>query len=240
VSDQLEDGEYTRGQDIFGLVPGDRLHVRPELHLAVSVRSFRSEKVSELVKNILDGNGSLAARNCSAVEVTYPIALTRDLGAAKDWLRQRARGSERIGILASSGAYRLRPFGIQVRTRIDPKHWFLNGKEDIRSSHFLEDVATEFDIQGLELDWACVAWDADLAYVDGGWEYRRFRGTRWQRISDETRRLYLKNAYRVLLTRARQGMVIFVPEGDCSDVTRDPEHYDGTFAYLRSIGIAEI
>lgn len=135
---------------------------------------------------------------------------------------------------------RLKPFGINVKASIDPKNWFLNGREDIRSSYFLEDVATEFDIQGLEVDWACVAWDADLRHNGNDWSHKSFRGTAWQDVNDKDARLYLKNAYRVLLTRARQGMVIFVPEGDPSDKTRSPEYYNATYAYLRSIGLSSL
>jgi DUF2075 family protein len=119
---------------------------------------------------------------------------------------------------------------------MDPIHWFLDGKEDVRSSYYLEDVATEFDVQGLELDWACVTWDADFRYTNEGWQHRSFRGDRWNRINKPERQIYLKNAYRVLLTRARQGMVIVVPPGDTSDPTRIPLFYDPTFDYLKEIG----
>jgi DUF2075 family protein len=116
----------------------------------------------------------------------------------------------------------------------------LNDKQDVRSSYFLEDVATEFEIQGLELDWVCVAWDANFRFNNNDWEYKSFRGTTWQNMNDETRRLYLKNSYRVLLTRSRQGVVIFIPEGDEQDETRKQEFYDGTYKYLQSIGIQSI
>ena len=168
---------------------------------------------------------------------TYPIVVTREIETAKQWLKERSRGTERYGIVASSGAYRLKPFGINVKEKIDPKNWFLNGKEDIRSSYFLEDVATEFDIQGLELDWTCVAWDADLRHNGTGWQFKSFRGTTWQNINNERRKLYLKNAYRVLLTRARQGMILFIPEGSVDDKTRQPDFYDKTFEYLTGLGI---
>lgn len=125
-----------------------------------------------------------------------------------------------------------------MKNKIDPRIWFLNDKTDIRSSYFLEDVATEFDIQGLELDWTCVAWDANYRYKEGQWAYKKFKGTSWQNINDETIKLFLKNTYRVLLTRARQGMIIFIPEGDDSDVTLMQSFYDGTYNYLQSIGIS--
>jgi len=158
------------------------------------------------------------------------------MSLAKEWLRNQARGTERYGIIVSSQAERLRPYAINVRSPMDPVHWFLDEKKDVRSSYYLEDVATEFDIQGLELDWACITWDADFRYTKNGWQHRSFVGHRWNQINKLERRIYLKNAYRVLLTRARQGMVIVVPEGDPTDPTRKPEYYDPTYAYLKSIG----
>lgn len=166
----------------------------------------------------------------------FPIVLTRDLNKAKAWLRSKARGSERYGLVVSSAASRLKPLAIEVRLKPDPVHWFLANKDDVRSSYYLEDVATEFEIQGLELDWACVTWDADFRYASGAWQHHSFRGNRWQRINKDNRKLYKKNAYRVLLTRARQGMVIVVPPGDSNDPTREPRFYDPTFEYLKATG----
>jgi hypothetical protein len=237
VSDKLTDFEYTQGTDLLSKIQPDKLHIEPDLHLAVSVRSFRSEKVSALVKAILDLDVIEAQQLYSSIKGNYPIALTRNLQTAKDWLRQKARATERHGLVASSGGIRLKPFGVHVKSKIDPPNWFLNSKEDIRSSYFLEEVATEFDIQGLELDWTCVCWDADLRFMHEQWEYKNFRGTAWNNVNDDIRRLYLKNAYRVLLTRARQGMVIFIPEGDLTDETRQPDFYDHTAEYLMQCGI---
>ncbi len=155
-------------------------------------------------------------------------------------MRHQARGSERFGLLASSGAIRLRPESIFVKAKIDAPTWFLNEHADVRSSFYLEDVATEFDVQGLELDWTGVCWDADFRYVSGAWKHYSFRGTAWQNVGAEERKLYLKNAYRVILTRARQGMVIFVPVGDYSDPTRLPTFYDDTFEFLQQCGLAAI
>lgn len=152
-------------------------------------------------------------------------------------LLTRARGSERYGLIASSGANRLRPDGVWIKSKIDAPVWFLNDKTDVRSSYYLEEAASEFDIQGLELDWACVCWDADFRRGDDEWHHFSFRGTKWQRINSIDRQLHLKNAYRVLLTRARQGMVIFVPAGDSSDLTREPHVYDEIFTYLRDCGL---
>lgn len=166
--------------------------------------------------------------------------ITRDLSKAKKWLKEKARGSERYGMVVSSQAERLKPHAVDVRTPVNPIEWFLNGKEDVRSSYYLEDVATEFHVQGLELDWACVIWDADFRYKKGSWVYKSFRGSKWTSINKEERKTYLKNAYRVLLTRARQGMVIVVPPGDPEDPTRIPEFYNPIYEYLKSIGFEEI
>lgn len=155
-------------------------------------------------------------------------------------MRSKGLGTTRYGMLASSGALRLKPEGIFVKNSVDVAHWFLNGKDDVRSSYALEDVVTEFDIQGLELDYTIVAWDADFRMTPDGWTYNKFSGNKWQNVKSEERRLYLKNAYRVLLTRARQGMVIFIPEGSDADNTRKREYYDGTYNYLRGLGIREI
>ncbi len=240
VSDQLTEQEYTRGEDLFSKINKERLFIQNELHLAVSVRSYRSEKVSGLVKSILDCDASEAKRLYAELKDVYPIVLTRNINTARDWLKSKARGTERYGIVSSSGAYRLRSFGIHIKADIKPTYWFLNDKQDVRSSYFLEDVATEFEIQGLELDWVCVAWDANFRFSNDDWEYKNFRGTSWQNINDEIRKLYLKNSYRVLLTRSRQGIVIFIPEGDDQDETRKQEFYDGTHKYLQRIGIPSI
>jgi len=171
------------------------------------------------------------------VATQYPIVITRDLRKAKSWVRDKCQGTTRYGLLASSGGLRLKPEGIFVKNEISVANWFLNGKDDVRSSYMLEDVVSEFDIQGLELDYSIVAWDADYRYVNGAWTYNSFVGHRWTNVSSDERRLYLKNAYRVLLTRARQGMAIFVPEGSSEDSTRKTEWYDGIFEYLKSVGI---
>ena len=123
---------------------------------------------------------------------------------------------------------------------MDPVHWFLECRDDVRSSYFLEDVATEFHVQGLELDWACVTWDGDLRYSEHGWKTFSFKGNKWQKINNLERKKYLINAYRVLLTRARQGIIIVIPEGNPEDHTRKPEFYNATFNYLQSIGITVI
>jgi DUF2075 family protein len=206
----------------------------------VSMRSFRAEHVSLLVKQVLDLDTDSAQQTYLKVKDKYPIVITRDLGKAKQWLKSQARGTERYGIVVSSQAERLKPHAIDVKSPMDPIHWFLDGKNDVRSSYYLEDIATEFHVQGLELDWACVTWDADFRYSANEWGSFSFCGDRWNNIKKEERKQYLKNAYRVLLTRARQGMVIVVPEGDVDDNTRNPAFYDVTYAYLAEIGFTVI
>jgi DUF2075 family protein len=190
-----------------------------------------------LVKAILDIEITSAQKLYVEVAERYPLVITRNLEKAKSWLRSKARGSERYGIVVSSQAQRLKPYAIDVKSPIDPIHWFLDENDDVRSSYYMEDVATEFHVQGLELDWACVVWDGDFRYTENGWEHNSFVGSRWNKIRKEERKQYLKNAYRVLLTRARQGMVIVVPEGVEEDPTRSGAYYNSTFEYLKSIGI---
>ena len=209
------------------------------LHLATSVRSFRSEKVSAWVHALLDTDEQ-AKSLWKEIQSNYPIVLTRDLQKAKAWVKAQAKGSERYGLVASSGARRLKALGVHVKNEIDVANWFLNPKYDVRSSYFLEDVATEFDVQGLELDWVCLAWGENFYYQDNQWHYQSFKGCKWQNINKEEDKQFTKNAYRVLLTRARQGMVIWIPEGSESDNTRQKEFYDGTYQYLKSIGINEL
>jgi hypothetical protein len=237
VSPDLTDSEYAAGHALDALTGRANVVQDNSLHLAVSVRSFRAENVSSFVKAILDCESGKARDILIPMSSRYPIALTRDLDKAKRWIRGHARGSERFGLVASSGAQRLKPHAIDVRVEINPIHWFLNDSDDTRSSFYMEDAATEFQIQGLELDWVCMTWDADLRFAKSDWEYHSFVGSKWTSIRKPERQQYLRNAYRVLLTRARQGMVIFVPTGDSSDATRTPAYYDSTFEYLAGTGI---
>ncbi|MCX7004331.1 MAG: DUF2075 domain-containing protein [bacterium] len=237
VSSNLTDSEYAAGHALDTLTGRANVVQDDSLHLAVSMRSFRAENVSSFVKAILDCDSEKARDNLVQMSPRYPIALTRDLDQAKQWIRTHARGSERFGLVASSGAQRLKPHAIDIRVEINPVHWFLNDAEDTRSSFYMEDAGTEFQVQGLELDWVCMTWDADLRFAQSDWNYHSFIGSKWTAVHKADRRQYLRNAYRVLLTRARQGMVIFVPTGDRSDPTRAPSYYDSTFEYLASIGI---
>jgi len=240
ISPRLTDSEYGSGEILKNLSNRPNVFYEENLHLSVSMRSFRAEYVSKIIKQILDLEIQEAQKTLAKIKAKYPIAITRDLKKAKEWLKNHARGSERYGIVVSSQAERLKPYSIDVRSPMDPIHWFLDRKQDVRSSYYLESVATEFDIQGLELDWVCVTWDADFRYSSNGWEYRSFVGDRWNFIRKAERQLYLKNAYRVLLTRARQGMIIVVPLGDATDPTRNPIFYDPIFNYMKSIGFGII
>jgi len=237
ISSRLTDSEYAAGRALEVVSQRSNVYFDDSLHLAVSMRSFRAEHVSAFVKALLDCETSEARNALGQFVDRYPIAVTRDLAKAKQWIRDRARGTERFGLVASSKAQRLKPHAIDIRVNVDPVHWFLNGKEDTRSSYYLEDAATEFQVQGLEVDWACVTWDGDLRFNGSGWSFHDFRGDRWTNISNADNRRYLLNAYRVLLTRARQGMVIFVPKGESTDPTRSPKYYDSTFNYLTQLGM---
>ena len=237
---QLSESEYGSREVLTQVLDRPSTHPNPALHLATSMRSFRAESLSRFVREVLDLEVAAARETLSELQTRYPIRITRNLSRAKQWLRDQARGTERYGIVVSSQAQRLKPHAIDVRVKTDPVRWFLDSKDDVRSSYYLEDVATEFQVQGLELDWACVVWDGDLRHGGDDWSHHEFRGTRWQRIKKPERQNYLKNAYRVLLTRARQGMVIVIPDGSEQDPTRSSAYYNGTFEYLRMLGLTQI
>lgn len=235
---QLETIDYLREfklSDLQGTVTRS-----PALHLSVPLRSFRAERLSKAIAALMTAQPEPAKDELQAVLKSYPITITRSVQAAKDWLKARARGSERFGLLASSGAKRIKPLGFNMDVKIDPCAWFLNDDQDVRSSFYLEDAASEFDVQGLELDWSAVVWDGDLVHQPSGWRCKNFKGTRWQEIRDPDAQRYRVNAYRVLLTRARQGMVIVVPEGNTNDSTRSPEFYDPTWQFLCALGLPQL
>ena len=240
ISSRLTDSEYAAGKALDAIRQHSDAHLDDSLHLGVSMRSFRAENVSSFVKAMLDCEKDAAREEFTKLAARYPIAVTRDLSRAKEWIRAHARGTQRYGLVASSKAQRLKPHAIDIRVDVDPVHWFLNDRDDTRSSYYLEDAATEFQVQGLELDWACVTWDGDLRFTGSGWSFHDFRGTSWSNILNLENRQYLRNAYRVLLTRARQGMVVFVPPGDPADPTRSPAYYDSTFNYLADLGIPKL
>ena len=238
-SDEIFKSDYALSREWLEDQGPLKLHIEPDLNLSVSLRSFRAEKLSTFISAVISGD-AIRAREIKEHLTNYPIYLTRDLEKAKDQLRQWARGSERIGLVASSNAIRLKPSGIFVKGEIDPTLWFLKGKSDIRSSHYLEDVATEFDVQGLEIDWVGVCWDANFRVEDGKWITYNFSGSKWQSVHDLEKQKYIANSYRVLLTRGRQGIVIFVPDGNDADPTRKKTFYDQTYDFLKICGIGEI
>ena len=239
ISDRLHDAEFAAGRSLELLSEHEHVEFEPSLHLAVSMRSFRAENLAKFVHKLLDRD-IVGAREAYQTLDKYPIVLTRSLEKAKRWLKEHARGTERYGMIVSSQAERLKPLAIDVRFKPDVVHWFLDDATDVRSSFYLEDVATEFDVQGLELDWSCVVWDGDFRFTPNGWSHHSFCGDKWQNINKPERKAFQKNAYRVLLTRARQGMVLVVPEGNPEDPTRSPAYYDSTYKYLKDIGIKEI
>ena len=218
-----------------------RCHPINELHLKTSIRSFRADKQCQFVDNLLNNDPESTKKIYSMISSKYPILVTRDYQKAKQWVRSQVRGSQRCGVLACSSAQRLKPEGIYITSDIDVKNWFLAPSDDLRSSNMLEIVASEFKIQGLEIDWALVCWDADLRRnaKGDGWDHYNFRGSKWNKRHKEEQKRYLVNAYRVLLTRARQGMIIFVPKGVDPEIdpTRDKAYYDGIYNYLLQCGI---
>ena len=240
VSNKITEEEYVGNNSFDKLIEGLNCKTVEELHLSISLRSFRSEKVANFVHHLLNNEKEQAAAMYQEIKKVYPICMTRDLSTAKEWIKTQTEGKNcRYGLIASSQAKRLRAEGIWVECKCKPEKWFLEGKNDIKSSYFMEEVATEFDIQGLEIDYALVGWDADYRYENGHFECYKPSGSKWQTIKKEDNRRYLKNAYRVLLTRAREGFVIFIPKGDNSDNTRLCRYYDELWNYLKEIKIEE-
>ena len=255
ISDKLTDAEYAEGRVNELLKDNDKVTFAEDLHLAVSLRSFRAETLSAFVQSMLAFRPDAAELYDDVASRNYPIVLTRDMDTARAWLRKQARGTQQTGILVTKVAARFKPLAVNILAQGDDNavHWFLEDKTDIRSSNYLEDAATEIQVQGLELDFACVLWDADMRYVDGHWEYFKFNGkNKWNPVANtsngQEEKRYMLNAYRVLLTRARQGIIICVPSGNSrltpegfpEDPTRLPEFYDGTYKYLKMLGIKEI
>jgi len=242
ISNELLIGDSsTADQKLFETYPNNVcINENSDLHLNVSERTFRASNLNAWVNAVLDNDEQSASNILSSMFSLYPVFITRDIHKAKNWLRSQKRGTRRYGLIASSGGLRLKPEGIYVKQDIDEALWFLNDENDIRSSYYLEFVATEYEMQGLELDWTCVCWDADLRRSESGWDFKSFNGKQWSPINGLDEQRYLLNTYRVLLTRAREGMVIFIPFGDKRDHTRPPEYYDPIFDYLKSCGVSEI
>ena len=248
ISDKLTEPEYAEGQVTEKLKGNPNVNFSDKLHLAVSLRSFRAETLSNFIHSLLSFNANAAVLYQEIKKKKYPILLTRDMDKARQWLREHARGNEHTGILVTKVAARFKPLAVNVLAQGDENaiHWFLEDKTDIRSSNYLEDAATEIQVQGLELDYACVLWDADMRCENGTWTYHKFNGKdKWNPENNDENKKYMLNAYRVLLTRARQGLVICVPKGNSNktpegfpeDPTRLPEFYDGTYEYLKSLGL---
>ena len=240
LSDKITDSEYVGNSDVSTMLHNREYHCISDLHLGVSLRSFRSEKLALFVKYLLDEEIELAKETYEELKKSYLVLITRKFDVAKNWVKKKARGTERYGLLASSEGKRLRAEGIWVPSEINHVGWFLNEKDNVDSSYYLEVAASEFKVQGLEIDYAVLAWDADLRYTSNGFEYFKFRGTKWNHVNQEQRQHYLKNAYRVLMTRARQGLIIYIPEGDEEDPSRLTKYYEGTYQYLKHVGIKEI
>ncbi|WP_454804394.1 DUF2075 domain-containing protein [Mucilaginibacter phyllosphaerae] len=242
VSPQLATGNHSTGDlTLFNKYPTNVTVIEnKDLHLEVSLRSYKAEELSKWVSLVLSNNPKEAKGIFEEKFSKYQIVITRNLDKAKEWLRTKCKGSRRMGLVASSGARRLRPYGLEVKLDFEEAEWFLNARNDIRSSYYLEIPATEFGVQGLELDWVGMCWDADLRRKYNEWDYNSFTGSTWKKVKQPDKQQFLINKYRVLLTRGREGMVIFVPPGDIADVTRKPDDYNQIAEYLISCGVKEI
>ena len=251
ISNKLTDPEYAEGRVNELLKENKKVSFSDSLHLAVSLRSFRAETLSAFIHSLLSFAPDAQSLYQDVRNKKYPIILTRDMEKARQWLRKKARGTQQTGVLVTKVAARFKPLAVNILAQGDENavHWFLEDKTDIRSSNYLEDAATEIQVQGLELDFACVLWDADMRCENGQWTYYKFNGkNKWIPERNVESQKYMLNAYRVLLTRARQGIIICVPfgnsnktpEGFNEDPTRLPAFYDGTYNYLKSLGIEEI
>lgn len=261
ISDKLTEPEYAEGKVIELLANNSRVKYSDSLHLGVSLRSFRAESLSGFVHSLLSFKQDAATLYQEIVSHGYPVVLTRNMDKARQWLRKQARGTQQTGILISKVSARFKPLAVHVLPPNDDNavHWFLEDKADVRSSNFLEEAATEIQVQGLEVDYSCVLWDADMRYDSGKWSFWKFSNKSnwspyrqtipgWKPEKNPENQKYMLNAYRVLLTRARQGMVICVPEGNGNntpegfpeDSTRLPSFYDCTYRYFKSLGMKEI
>ena len=251
ISDKLTEPEYAEGKVNELLEHNPNVVFSDKLHLGVSLRSFRAERLSSFVHSLLSFNPDTTELYKDVVSHGYPIVLTRSMDKAREWLRQQARGTQQTGILISKVSARFKPLAVHVLPQSEDNavHWFLEDKTDVRSSNYLEEAATEIQVQGLEVDFACVLWDADMRYDNEKWTFWKFNGkTQWTPEKNLETQKYMLNAYRVLLTRARQGMVICIPEGNArttpegfpEDPTRQPSFYDSTYGYFKSIGLDEI
>jgi hypothetical protein len=243
----INGGESTAGHRLFvDSGKEDQIVTNPALHLRTSNRSLRAERLATWVNLILDGEAERAA----GLRITerFPIFLSRDLEETRRELHRQGVGANRYGLAGSSNAARLRAEGLEPNSSFHAdyswEHWYLAAKSDIRSSYQCEVFATEFEIQGLELDWIGLCWGGDFVWDERkGWQIRRMQlgsPTKWNPIKNPEKRTYRQNAYRVLLTRARQGMIIFVPRGNPADPSNSPSEFEDTANYLIDCGVVPL
>jgi hypothetical protein len=243
----LDGGPSTAGHRLFPDSSSSRnVLTDSSLHLRTSNRSLRAEKLAIWVNHVLDGEVELAA----ALRITekFPIFLSRSLTEVRSELRRQGIGLNRFGLVGSSGGARLRAEGIEPNSTFHAdypwEHWYLAERSDVRSSFQCEVFATEFEIQGLELDWVGICWGGDFVRdLSGSWQLRNFRpgaNNRWLNIKNPDKRNFRRNAYRVLLTRARQGMILFVPRGSIEDLTTCPIEFEETAKYLLQCGVTPL
>lgn len=208
------------------------------LDLVLPIRAVRDGSAAAWVDAVLADDPPRAAAIAAAAGEAFTIHLTRDLAAMRAALRARARGLRRAGLVASSGARRLRAEGLgaQLVGKDAVPDWFLRRWPDVRASDALEVFATEYSCQGLELDLVGLAWGGDLVRGPAGWQPRAFAGTRWQLVASATQRAFVLNTYRVLLTRARYETIVWVPPGDDADATRPRAGMDAIAAHLSACG----
>ena len=237
----IKNKEFSAHKPLFNQLPTNvNIKTDIDFHLSVSIRSYNAERLSDWVNSVLSFEMAKALQIHNDYLYGFPIYITRNLEGAKAFLKTKRLGTRRVGLVASSGGRRLRADGIDVDILLDETHWFLNPSEDIRSSNFLELAGKDFKIQGLELDWTCICWDADLIIENSNWQFQSFGGTKWKSVNKPAQREFIKNKYRVLMTRAREGMIFFIPKGDLEDETRLPEFYDPIYEYLVSCGLQPI
>jgi len=243
----LEASAVTAGGVLFpdGLPENQIVYREEALHLPVSIRSHRCEIANAWIEAVLDGNAA-QAKTCAQSIDHFPVYMTRSLNDMRSWLDKTTRGRRRCGLVASSDARRLRGYGLGVTLSTQDlsgiTNWFLCDKGDVRASYQMEVTATEYACQGLELDRVGLCWGGDMTWdaTHSAWVYRKFRGSIWQNVGKEDARKNIKNTYRVLMSRAREAVVIWVPPGEPADLTRLPKQMDETAVYLRECGIKEL
>jgi hypothetical protein len=239
-------GISTAGHKPFGDAgKSENIHQRSALHLRTSNRSLGADDLAQWVNFVLDGQ----LQHAIELNITrrYPLFLSRDLQQTHLSLKTFSLSDSRFGLVGSSGSARLRAEGLEPSSTFHADypwhHWYLAPRTDIRSSYACEVFATEFEIQGLELDWACLCWGGDFIWSGTEWVARNLhlgKQSKWSLVGNADKRTYRKNAYRVLLTRARQGMIVYVPRGDTEDPTRLPEELDCTANSLLQCGVAPL